>query len=248
MNTPIPAGPAAGLLLAASALALPLALPGAAWADAPGADRAFEATTLSLSADGETQVAPDQATLNLGVQVTAPTAAEAMAQNAQQMTAVFAALRKAGLPERDVRTSNLSLSAQYTYAQDKPPVLNGYAASNEVTVTVNDIARLGPVIDAVTAAGANQVNGVSFGLKDSSAAEDAARLAAVKALSAKAALYAGATGYHVVRLINLSEGGGETPPGPVRPMALMKAATPTPVSAGQLSVQVTVTGVYELAK
>lgn len=244
MKTPIRAGALAGLTLAASALALPAA----ALAETATPDRAFEATTLSLSADGESQAAPDQATINLGVQVTAPTAGEAMAENARRMTAVLAALRKAGLAERDVRTSNISLSAQYTYAQDKPPVLNGYAAANEVTATVDDLARLGAVIDAVTAAGANQIDGVSFGLKDPSAAEDAARLAAVRALSAKAALYAGATGYRVARLVNLSESGGEAP-GPARPLAMMKlAAAPTPVSAGQLTVRVDVTGVYELAR
>lgn len=245
MKTPIRTGALAGLLLAASALAAPAA----ALAQAPAQDRAFEATTLSLTADGETEVTPDQATINLGVQTAAPTAAQAMAQNAQQMTAVFAALRRAGLADRDIRTANLNLSAQYAYPQNKPPELTGYQATNEVAITVNDLARLGPVIDAVTAAGANQVNGISFGLKDPSAAEDAARLAAVKALAAKAQLYAGATGYHVARLVNLAEGGGEAPV-PIRPMAMAKMAlaAPTPVSAGQMTVRVSVSGLYELAR
>jgi hypothetical protein len=232
----------AGLLLAtAAALAAPPALAGPSAA-------AFQATTLNLAADGETQVAPDQAVISLGVQTHAATAAEAVRQNAEQMTAVFAVLRKAGIAERDVRTSNLNLAAEYSYPQNQPPQLSGYQASNDVSVTVDDLTRVGAVVDAVTAAGANQVSGVSFGLKDSTAAEDAARLAAVKALTAKAALYAQATGYHIVRLVNLSESGGQAP-GPVRPLAMAAVAgPPTPVAAGRLTVRVDVSAVYELAK
>ena len=236
----------AGLWIAASLLAL---APAAALAQpaAPSADAVFAATTLNLSAHGETEIAPDQATVTLGVQSTAVTAQAAMAQNAEQMTAVIAALRKAGIADRDIRTSNLNLAAQYSYPQDKPAVLTGYAASNDVAVTVNDLKRVGATIDAVTAAGVNQIQGVSFGLKDPSAAEDAARLAAVKALSAKAALYAGASGYHIQRLVSLSEESTGTP-GPVRPMMMMAKADSTPVMAGQLTVRVDVSGVYELAK
>jgi hypothetical protein len=240
MKTSLRAMALASLLLASAAVP--------ALAQPETAGRAFEATTLNLTAYGETRLAPDEATITLGVQTRAPTAAEAMAQNAAAMTAVMAALRKAGLPPRAIQTSNLSLNAEYTYPQDKPQVLSGYAAGNTVTVTVEDLAKLGAVIDAVSAAGANQIQGIGFGLRDPSAAEDAARLAAVKALNAKAALYAGATGYHVARLVNLSENGGYVP-GPVRPMMMMaKAADATPVAAGELAVRVDVNGVFELAK
>ena len=99
-----------------------------------------------------------------------------------------------------------------------------------------------------TAAGANQINGISFGLKDSSAAEDQARLAAVRALRAKAELYAGATGYRVSRLVSLSEGGGAEP-SPVVPMMMARTAVAkTPVAAGELTVRIDVNGVYELAR
>jgi uncharacterized protein YggE len=251
MTTPVRAAALAGVLLAAGALAATPAFAqsaalAAALAAAPAADRVFDATTLNLAAYGETEVAPDEAILTLGVQSRAPTAGEAMTENAGQMSAVIAALRKAGVAERDIRTTNLNLSAQYSYPPDKPPMLDGYVVGNDVSVTVNDIAKVGAVVDAVTAAGANQINGVSFALKDPSAAEDAARLVALKALAAKAALYANASGYHIARLVNLSEQAGVAP-GPVRPvMMLAKAATP--VSAGELTVRVEVSGVYELVK
>jgi uncharacterized protein YggE len=211
--------------------------------------RASEATTLSLSAFGETRLTPDEATITLGSQAKAATAAEAMRSDADQMNRVIAALRGAGLAERDIQTSEISLSAQYDYPQNLPPRLTGYEADNQVTITVADLAKLGPTLDAVVAAGANQVNGISFGLKDPAAAEDAARLAAVKALRAKADLYAKATGYRILRLVNLSEGGGYAP-APIRPMAMarMSADAAMPVSPGQLTVRVDVSGVYELGQ
>lgn len=118
-------------------------------------------------------------------------------------------------------------------------------------MTVDDLASLGPVIDAATAAGANQINGVNFGLKDPRAAEDAARLAAVNDLRAKADLYAQATGYRLGRLIRLSEGGADA----VVPVRVMATAAPrvqgvpvTPVSPGELTVRIDITASYELVK
>lgn len=211
-------------------------------------DAAFHATTLHLEASGEAKATPDMASITLGVTTQAPGAAQAMRANAERMSAILAGLRAQGLAERDIQTSNLSLNAQYVYAQNEPPKLSGYQASNDVSVTVRDLAKLGPVIDAVSAAGANQINGISFGLKDPQGAQDEARRAAVKALNAKADLYAQATGYRIVRLLSLSEGGGEPPmrPGPV--FAMAKAAAPTPVEAGELNVRIDVSAVYELAK
>ncbi len=220
-------------------------------AGAQTADPMFLATTLNLSAYGEVRATPDKATITMGVQTQAPTAAEAMAQNAARMTRVVEALRRAGVAEKDVQTTSIDLNAQYEYKENQPPRLTGYQAVNQVSVTINDLARLGPSIDAVVSAGANQINGIGFGIKDPHAAEDAARLAAVKALEAKAELYAGATGYHIARLVTLSEGGGYVP-SPPRPMpmyAMAKAdVASTPVAAGELSVRVDVTGLYELAK
>lgn len=234
-------------LLTAAALAAPMA----AGAETAIGDPVFAATTLSLSAHGETEVTPDQATITLGVQTKAASARDAMAQNAQRMSAVIAALRGAGIAAKDIRTSNLNLQAQYDYAPNTPPRLTGYQAANDVTVTIDDLTRLGPAIDAVTQAGANQINGISFGLKSSQAAEDAARLEAVKALRAKAELYAQATGYHIARLVNLSEGGGYEPQPPRAMGEVIVTASKrmaTPVAAGELTVRADVSAVFELAR
>jgi len=216
-----------------------------------GADSVFRATTLNLSAYGETRIAPDMATINLGVVGEAPTAAAALSANSAKMNRVMVALRKGGIADKDIQTSGLNLNPQYVYVQNEPAKLSGYQASSQVTITVRDLARLGPAVDATVGAGADQVNGVSFGLADPSTAEDAARLEAVKALTAKADLYAKAAGHKVLRLVSLSEGGGYTPappPMPVMAMARMEKADATSVAPGELRVRVDVSAVYELAR
>lgn len=204
---------------------------------------------LHLSAYGEVKAAPDRAAISVGVQTLAPTAAQAMAQNRERMAKVMAMLMKQGLAARDIQTSSIDLSAQYSYVQNEPPKLTGYQASNAVMIMVNDLPRLGTVLDAVVEAGVNQVNGISFGLKNAQGLEDAARLAAVKALKAKADLYAGATGNRSVRLVSLSEGGTSPEPRPMALMAMAKMSADggsTPISGGELTVRIDVTGDYAL--
>jgi len=247
MKTLLRAG-AASLLLAATSLTAPAL----AQTTPAAADTMFKATTLNLTAYGEVRAAPDMASINLGVMTEGATASEAMRANAARMTQVVAALKKAGIAEKDIQTAGLNLSAQYAYEQNQPPKLTGYQASNQVTVVVHDLKKLGAAVDATVSAGANQVNGISFGLDDPTAAENAAREAAVKALQAKAALYAKATGHQVSRLVSLGEGGGYAPQPPM-PMAMMVKReamndASTPVAAGELRVRIDVTGLYELAR
>ncbi len=214
------------------------------------ADTVFKATILSLAASGEVSRKPDMATISTGVQTEAPTAAEALRLNAVRMNQVIAALKRGGIADRDIQTSGLSLNPQYVYQENLPPKLTGYQASNQVTIVVRDLTRLGSAVDAVVGAGANTVGGISFGLQNSDAAEDAARLDAVQALQAKANLYAGAMGYRVARLINLSEGGGYSPPQPMPMMAMARAdkAESTPVEAGELKVRIDVNATFELVR
>ena len=235
-------------LMAATALAAPAAMA----QEAPMAMHMMQAPpSLNLSAYGEVKVAPDMATINFGVMTEAATAAEAMAQNATRMTQVMAALRRAGIAERDVQTSGLNLSPQYDYVQNEPPRLRGYQASNRVTVIINDLSRVGSTADAVVTAGVNQIDGIAFGLKDPAAAEDAARLVAVRALQHKAELYAGALNVRLGALRTFSEGGGYQQPQPEvmftqRAMAMDSAQTP--VAGGQLTVRIDVNGSYDIQR
>lgn len=240
----------ASAALISAALGGAIALAGAPAMAQTAPDAAFRATTFSLNAFGETVVAPDMATISLGVQTEAATAAEALKANSARMTQVMTALRKAGIAERDIQTSSLNLNPQYAYEQNQPPKLTGYQASNQVTVTVRDLARLGQAADATVSAGANTIGGISFGLQNPKVAEDAARRDAVKALQDKAELYASATGYKIVRLVNLGEGGGYSPapPMPVYAMAKREMADSTPVSGGELKVRIDISATYEVAR
>jgi uncharacterized protein YggE len=210
----------------------------------------FHATTLNLSATGEVKAAPDQATITLGVRTTGKTAAQAMAANRDRMATTIAALTAEGIAKKDIQTSNLSLAAQYAYEPNQAPRLTGYEADNQVSVVVHDVSRVGAAVDAVTAGGANQVSGVAFGLADPQPIMDEARRAAVKTLRARAELYAQASGLRIVRLVNLAEGAVDQPVErrPMAMMAMAKAAAPTPVEPGQLTIDVQLSAVYELGQ
>jgi uncharacterized protein YggE len=214
-------------------------------------DAAFRATTLTLSSFGEARTAPDQASISLGVTTEGATAAAAMTANRTRMNAVIAAVRGQGVEERDIQTSGLNLNPQYVHREGAAPRITGYQASNQVTLNVRDLARLGPVVDAVVGAGANQINGISFGLQNTDAASDDARRMAVRNLQRKAEMYAQAAGYRIVRLVTLAESGGYIPrPRPMMremAMATSGAMDATSVQPGEVQVRVDVTAVYEMA-
>ncbi len=155
---------------------------------APAVSNAPVPSTFALSAFGETRLVPDVASITLGVNTQAATAGEALNANGARMTAVIAALKKAGLTDRDIQTSTLSINPQYVYENNQPPRLTDYQVANQVIITMHELSRLGGVIDASVAARTNTADGISLGQADPSAAEDTARLAAVKALNAKAEL------------------------------------------------------------
>ncbi len=223
---------------------LPLALlvlPVPAWAEAGP-------TTLTVVAEGHVDRAPDVAELSGGVVTQASTAAAALAANAERMTQVIAALRRAGIAERDVQTSGLSLQPQYRYGEGHPPVLTGYQVSNTVAVKVRRLADAGPLVDALVAAGANQVNGPSFRVEDAEGTLDAARMAAVVAARKRADLYAAAAGMHVAHIRAISEGTPARiePENTIIVSAARKFAAPTPIAPGEVTLGATVTVVFEL--
>jgi uncharacterized protein YggE len=227
------------------------ALAAALVAQAAGAqgvsDTRFAATTLDLTGHGEARQPPDLATIDLGVTTDAASAQAAMAQNAAAMTAVIAAVRGKGVGPREIMTSTLGLAPQYAYAQGQPARLTGYQATDRITVTLTDLGLVGPVVDAAVGAGANDAGQISFGLKSRASAESFARLAAIKALDDKAAAMADAAGYHIRRLVNLSEASATQGPQPRMFRSAQVAAVPvTPVETGEVVISVDVAGEFEL--
>lgn len=226
------------LTLAAVAASLPMAA--AAQVAAPAA-LPPEGTLLDVVAEGEANRVPDIATIRAGVVTQAPTAAAALTANAQQMTRVLAALKAAGVAERDVQTATISLNPQYRYAENQPPVITGYQASNSVSVKFRDIARSGNILDALVREGANQIDGPNLSIDQMEAAQDEARTDAVKRARARADLYARALGMRVDRLVSLSEGLDGGGPGPVPVMmARLEAKDSTQVVPGEQRVGVTI--------
>lgn len=229
-----------------SAAVLAMALPGAALADEVSTVP-IAGTRLDVSADGQVRQAPDIATVSAGVVTQASNAASAMAENAKRMAATVAALKRAGVADKDIRTASLSLQPQYRYADNQPPAITGYQASNQLTVTFRDIARTGAILDALVAAGVNQIGGPDFALEHPDAALDEARVQAVQKARAKAEVYAKAAGLSIKRIVAIGESGGYAPQ-PPRPMmmAMARAKEATDLQPGEEKIGVTVNVTFEL--
>lgn len=239
-----------------AALAVGLALGGLAMnapAQAPQAVATVPAdgTLLTIAAQAEVRRVPDIATVSAGVVTQAADANAALRENAAQMAKVAAAVRAAGIAARDVQTAGVNLSPQYRYAENQPPVITGYQASNTVNVVVRDIARLGRTLDALVASGANQVNGPSFDIDRKDEAQDQARRDALAKARERAAMYAQSLGLQVRRIVSIDETGGQ---GMAPPMIRMEAkamaadAPETSISPGENVVGVTLNVVFELGR
>ena len=206
-------------------------------------------TTISLNGRGEVSREPDMATVNVGVTIEAESAAAAMEQQSQRMNAVFAAVRAAGIADRDMQTSSLSLNPVYDYSRDDSrPRLRGYNASNQITINVRELDNLGAALDAIVKAGSNQINSVQFSVDDPSDALDEARVSAITDARHKADLYAKAAGYRVARIVTISEGGGYSPPMPMMTRMDSVQNEAMPIARGEVSLAVDVNVTFELVK
>jgi len=206
-------------------------------------------TTLHIAVHAEVRNAPDIATIGAGVVTQSQTAKTATSDNAQRMTAVFDALKQAGIEPRDLQTTGIRLQPQYAYEQGKAPRLTGYQANNTVTVKLRQLERVGPVLDALVASGANEISGPAFSIDDPEQALDGARKEAIAKAMARAKLYAEAAGMKVTRLARIEEGGGGLQPLPI-PVPMRQAAlkADTPIAPGEVTLGVNLDVTFELAK
>lgn len=231
-----------GSALAAAAVLVPAA------AQAQTEKSGIAGTRLDVSAHGDVRRVPDIAVISAGVVTNATDAAGAMQENANRMSRVLAALKRAGVADKDVSTSSISLAPQYRYVENQAPIVVGYQASNQVTVRFRDIAKSGTILDALVKQGSNQINGPTLTIDKPEAAQDEARVAAIKAARARADLYANALGMKVKRIVSISESDGYSG-GPV-PMLAMRsmdaAAAKTEIMPGEQSIGVNVSVVFEL--
>ena len=208
---------------------------------------------LRASAEASVTVKPDEATLQIGVMSKAPTAQAAAAQNARQLDAVMAELRKAMGPKGDIKTISYAITPDHRYPKPgQPPEIAGYTANNVVQVKTQDLEAVGKLIDSATASGANRIQALQFGLRDEAGARgQALREAAVKARTQVEAM-ASALGLRILRIWAV-ESGGLGPIQPLHDMAMMaraeavQVAPPTPVQPGTIEVRATVTLTAQIA-
>jgi uncharacterized protein YggE len=230
---------------------LPLALAFAALAASLAPAAAHTAPTprqVSIQGEGQASAAPDEAVIGGGTQVQARTAKEAMEGNSAAMRQVQEALRQAGIAERDVATSALTLRPVIEQGSGNRPRVTGYTAGHRIDVRVRDLARLGDVLDRMVAAGANQIDGLQLTVSDWSAKVDEARIAAIADARRKAEALAQAAGARLGKVLTITEHGGAMPPPMVRSAAArsLSASGPTPVATGDQTFRLSVSVVWEL--
>ena len=231
-----------------------LALGALAWTAPAAAQQAsitqtIAGTRLDVNATGEVTRVPDVAIISAGVVSRAATATAALQDSANRMSQVLAALKRAGVEQRDIQTSTVSLNPEYRYPENQSPQLTGYSANNQLTIRFRDIRNSGKILDALVAEGANQINGPNLTIDKPEAALDEARANAIAAGRARAELYARSLGLRVARVVAVSESGGYAVPPPAPPpppmMARMEAAS-TSIQPGEQKLQVSVSMTFEL--
>jgi len=224
------------------------ALPSAAAAQQSTINQTIAGTRLDVNATGEVTRVPDVAIITAGVVSRSTTATGALQDTADRMSRVLTALKRAGVEDRDIQTSNVSLNPEYRYVENQPPQLVGYSASNNVTVRFRDIRNSGKILDALVAQGANQVNGPTLTVDKPESALDEARAKAIAIGRARAELYARSLGQRVVRVVSVNESGGSYPVPPPMPMYARAdmAQAKTSIEPGEQKLQVNLAMTFEL--
>ena len=232
--------------LAVVAAAL-LAVPAAAQAPTALAPASAPADTVSINGTGRVELTPDRAVFTVGVQTMAPSVAAAAQENNARASAIITALKRLGAADRQIRTSQVSIYPQQEQQGGRAPKIVGYQVSNSITVTHEDPAAVGKLLQAAVDAGANSVSGVGFTVSDPARGRDGALQAAFGDARAKAEVLARAAGRTVGRALSIVEGGAVRPPVPMQyEMKTMSRSADMPVEPGTEEVRFTVSVVFEL--
>ena len=231
-----------GLLLAAASV------PSGAIAQQATINQTIAGTRLDLNVTGEVTRIPDIAVISAGVVARSSTAAEALKDASSRMQRVLAALKRAGVADRDIQTSNISLNPEYRFPENQEQQLVGYSASNTLTVRFRDVAAAGKILDALVGEGANQINGPTLAVENPAAALDEARAKAVVIGRARADLYARSLGMRVNRLVAVVEQGGSEVQVPMARDAIVLTGSRvrTKIQSGEQKLQFTLSMTFEL--
>lgn len=233
------------ILLAGAALAFtPITV-----AQAANVEIVAQNPVIELSVSEQVDSAPDTAMFSTGVETKAKTATEALRQNSVQARAVINRLKSLGISEKDIQTTGINLRADYDYDQEsRQNRFVGYVVSNQVSATVNDISKLGQILDAIVSSGATNLNGPSFSISDDSKLKDLARERALANGKARAMSYARSEGYSGVRVLSISEGMSHQSEAPMMRMEASAASSTPPVAPGQVGTVVSLNITYEMTR
>ncbi len=207
---------------------------------------------ITVMGTGQASGTPDMVTISVGVQTQNQSVQQAVNDNATQMNALLAAVKALGVADKDIRTSNYSVSLQ------QPPVIPSpqgkttpeggtltYMVNNQVDITLHDISKLATLLDKVVASGANNIFGVTFGISDPSKLQETARSLAVQDATTRAQSLAKLEGVTLGSVLNISENGASPLPVPMFASGL-GAGGSTPIQPGQLSVTESLTVTYAI--
>jgi len=207
-------------------------------------------TRVVVAGDAVLEAEPDTAVITVAVVTQNASASEAQAENASKTDAVVRAVRAAAGAGAEVKTSGYSLQPQFVYKEGTPPTITSYIARNAVTVTLGELTRVGRIIDAASAAGANSVEGLSFTLRRDEQARQSALADATREATAKARVIAQTLGGRVVRIVEVQEFGTvrpiPVPYGVEGAVMARQSAAPTPIEPGSLEIRAQVQLVAEV--
>jgi uncharacterized protein len=203
----------------------------------PAAAQPAEPPQIIVTGEGVVKATPDQAWVRIGAESRSKVSKEAQQRNADVMTAVIQKLGAFGIPKDAIKTTAIDLQLEFDYNNGRQTP-RGYVARNTVEVRVDELSKLGDVLDAVVASGATNIHGVQFDVKQRDQLEATALQTAVKNASAKAQAIAAGSNRAVDRILKIEEISSGGPPLPMmRQMSMARAEAATPVEAGELEIR-----------
>lgn len=235
------------LLVVAALVAMVFGLYGNMTAQAQVEEEVKDKRTMTVSGQAKVSVAPDFATINLGVITEDKDAMVAQKANSAAMDKVVASLKASGVKAEDMKTVTYSIQPRYDYDEKtRESRITGYTVSNSVNVTVRDLTKTGSIIDAAAQSGVNISSNISFGLSNYEDFYNEALEKAVLAAKKKADTMAGALGVKLIAPISVNEGGGYSPLSNYAVYDMkVTSASQTPIEAGSLEITANVSIVYE---
>ena len=207
---------------------------------------------ISVNGEGRVEAPPDSATISIGVTSRNNDAAKVQADNSRIATNVINAVAALGIDKKNIRTGNYSFQQRYRYDENGKQYLDGYEVNNTVTIAVNDLNKVGKVIDAALANGANRVDSLNFGIRDKEKFQSDALKLAVRDAKRKAEIAAAELGKQIVGIVNVSINSAPIMTARTENLMLMGNAKDanfsTPIEAGTLSCSASVHIDFEISR